>query len=205
MPRRYAPSVHYFRKHIPAAEGPVGGFSVKRRVETEHGFLGAQAVKDVLGNKEGSVYTQPDTGFTIITRTRADRLAATFPGTQTQFDDALEATFRKLPARRVTNIRRVESIAPSEGVSEYVVAAVLHQSIRSMRRYERHYLYTELDAPWMVTGDRAGSLRVPVYTASSGSEAEHTASALNKVVALGDTALVLGELYVSRRPAQLEH
>jgi len=203
MPPRRSPSVHHFRKHVPEAERPTGGFVIKRRINTEVGFLGSWAVKDILGDKEEAVYSQPDAGFTIVTSDRADRLAVTFAGTQDQFDRALGDAFRKLPRERPTSIRRVEATVSDENGSDFVVATVLNQSVRPMRRHERHMLYAELGAPWMSnTPDRAGPLRIPLYTTPRSSEAEGTASMLNELIALGDTALVLGDLFVSRSSDQ---
>lgn len=199
MPSRQRPSVYYFRKHVPEGDRPVGNFTVSRRVNTEVGFLGSHAVKDVLARRDKTdSLPLPDVGFPIITRERAQRLAATYPGTQGQLDRALDTAIQKLPTKRTTSIRRIETVSPDNDISEYAVAVVLNQSVRAMRRYERHFIYAGLETPWMVAQDRAGPLSIPIFTTRSSMEAERTASMLSDIVALGNTALVLGELYVSK-------
>jgi hypothetical protein len=195
------PSAHYLRelrKHIPEAEWPVGGFSIRRRVSTDVGFLGSRALRDLLGSGREAIYSHADNGLTIIDRECADRLAATFPGTQTQLDRAFEDAFRTMTQIHVSSAHNVELVPPDDDEYDDYTVALVTPLMRGIRRSECLSLYTEIGTPWMATARiKAAPPHVPVYETPSFAEAQRITRGVSELVAYGRTAIVFGELYMS--------
>lgn len=124
-----------------AEDVPVG-YSVKRSVNCEVGFLGSTLVRETLCGLPACAVGNG--GLTLIDRRQARRNATAFPGPASELEARLTAACAQLPAEHRGRIGDVVTLRGAERGGAYRVVVIPDEESQQTLREEARFLHVQI-------------------------------------------------------------
>lgn len=170
------------------AERDPAGYTVKRSVSCEAGFLGAAVVQETF--RAQPEYADKGGGLTLITGAQALRNTRSYPGPVSELGSRLADACARLPAEhegRIGNLG-ILTAAPERGA--FRVVLVPDEELWQTLRDERGYLHSQIGQ--FALGSSGYLPHVTLWATSNLVEAEHIREQLDVLRATEAPELILG-------------